>query len=116
MGAGVVMGIYGHASVRAVEGMLRVLVAFVAVGVASGLCPLLRLAPVRQSVRLGRGHRCNIERDRWNGTTTLARSAVDAVVYGALAGDDSRVEDVVVSEVLGRLMECFIFLIDQIHI
>ena len=83
---------------------------------AYGFCPLLRLPPVRLSLRLYRVHGGCIQRDPVRGTTTLARTVTDAVVFSALAGDSSSIQDVVVSEAVTQFVEYFIFLLDKIHL
>jgi len=83
---------------------------------AAGLCPLLRLPPVRLSLRLGRAHGGCIQRDPVRGTATLARAVTDAVVFSALAGDSSSIQDVVVSEAVTQFVEYLIFLLDKIHL
>ena len=83
---------------------------------AAGLCPLLRLPPVRLSLRLGRAHACCKQRDPVHGTTTLARAVTDAVMFSALAGDSKELQDVIVSEAVTQLVEYFIFLLDKIHL
>jgi len=83
---------------------------------AYGFCPLLRLPPVRLSLRLCRVHGACIQRDPVKGTTTLARSVTDAVVFSALAGGEGNsIEDIVVSEAVTQVVEYFLFLLDNIH-
>ena len=82
---------------------------------AYGFCPLLRLPPVRLSLRLCRVHGGCIQRDPVRGTTTLARSVTDAVLFSAIAGEDSSIEDIVVSEAVTQVVEYFLFLLDKIH-